>query len=97
MNWRCSPGQPVGPIALGEDGRKDLLASQFRAGQPRGLNDVLCGGGTRGGHYAAAKVPTKPELALPKLWLNQLFDVQKLGWLDEQTSLFVRFARSCFV
>ncbi len=42
-------------------------------------------------------MPPKPELALPKLWLNQHFDVQKLGWLDEQASLFVRFARSGFV
>ncbi len=46
MNWRCSAGQSVGPVALDEHWGKDLLASQFRAGQPRGLNDVLCGGGT---------------------------------------------------
>lgn len=47
---------------------------------------------TGGGQLTAAKVAAKPELAVANFRLGQLFDVQKLGWLDDQAGFLLRFA-----
>lgn len=84
------------PVPAYEHGRENGLAFEIGPREPACLRDVLGNSlGMRGAEVTGHEVPGEPELDVPTLGIDELFDIQEIGDADLESRLLPNFPRSC--
>jgi hypothetical protein len=83
------------PVPACEYRRKYGLATEFGAGEPACLRDVLCNGlRMHSAEVSRYELRCEPELDMATLRIHELFDIQELGDLNFDSWLFENLAHS---